>query len=205
MNLLLTGFEAFGGRTRNPSQEVALALDGLSVGALKVVSRVLPVDTEAAAEVLSAAIAALQPVAVVCLGEAANRMSISLERVAVNLMDFRIPDNQGRLIVDQAIVADGPAAYFTTLPVRALHDALAAEGVPVKLSLTAGAFLCNQVMYQLLHMLQESEIPAGFVHLPRSFSNPDAELDVDLPAIQAGVRRLLELLPAHLARPEAAL
>jgi pyroglutamyl-peptidase len=108
------------------------------------------------------------PDVVVCLGEARGRMAINIERVAVNLMDYRIEDNAGNLIQDQPIVPEGPTAYFCTLPVRVLMEAVQETGVPARLSLTAGTFLCNQVIYTLLHYLDthNKDIPAGFIHLP---------------------------------------
>jgi pyroglutamyl-peptidase len=94
-----------------------------------------------------------RPDAVLCLGEASKRMAISIERVAINLMDYRNADNDGNQIMDEPIVRDGPAAYFVTLPARAMLDAVRATGVPAELSLSAGAFLCNQVTYVMLHHL----------------------------------------------------
>ncbi len=198
MRILVTGFEPFGGRNRNPSREAALALDGLTLGGVRIAARVLPVDTRGAPRQLDAAIADLRPDAVVCLGEAARRTKISIERVAVNLLDFPIPDNTGQQPVDQEVVVGGPVAYFATLPVRRLRDALADE-TPVELSMSAGTYLCNQVMYHALHTQAKTGVPAGFVHLPRSFSNPEADLDIDLPEIKRGVRLLVEDVAVWLA------
>ena len=198
MLILVTGFEPFGGRDRNPSREAALALDGRTLNGARVAARILPVDTVAAPQVLDAAIAELRPDAVVCLGEAPRRTRISIERVAVNLRDFPIPDNTGQQPIDQDIIADGPTAYFTTLPVRLLRDALLDE-TPVELSMSAGTYLCNQIMYHVLHSQAETDIPSGFVHLPRSFSDPAADLDIDLPEIKRGVRLLVETLAGWLA------
>lgn len=199
MPILLTGFEPFGGRTRNPSDEIARALDGDVVHGFTIVSRILPVDTRSAPGLLSRAMAEVQPQAVVCLGEAGNRQRISLERLAVNLLDFRIPDNAGQQVVDQPIDPTGATAIFATLPVRLLHDALQTGGVPVELSLSAGAYLCNQVMYHTLRQLEGTGILAGFVHLPRSFAGPEGNLDEDLPVMRKGVRLLLATLAQHLA------
>ena len=198
MRILLTGFEPFGGRSRNPSDEIARALDGEVLHGLTVVSRILPVDTRRAPRLLNDAIASVQPQAVVCLGEAARRQHISIERVAVNLLDFRIPDNAGHHVVDQPIDPAGPAAVFATLPVRLLHDALQSAGVPVELSLSAGAYLCNQVMYHALCQLEGTSVPAGFVHLPRSFAGAEGSLDDDLPVMRDGVRLLLTTLAQRL-------
>jgi pyroglutamyl-peptidase len=131
-------------------------------------SAILPVDRQGGPATLLNAVRALHPDAIVCLGEAARRMAISIERVAINLLDYRMADNAGHQAIDEPIVPDGPAAYFVTLPVRAMLEAVRAAGIPAELSLSAGAFLCNQVTYELLHYLttHQLDIPAGFVHLP---------------------------------------
>jgi pyroglutamyl-peptidase len=168
MNVLLTGFEPFGGSQVNPSAQVVrtLARDGLPGVALH--SAILPVDRQGGPATLLNAVRALHPDAIVCLGEATRRMAISIERVAINLLDYRMADNAGYQAIDEPIVPDGPAAYFVTLPVRAMLEAVRAAGIPAELSLSAGAFLCNQVTYELLHYLttHQLDIPAGFVHLP---------------------------------------
>jgi len=105
---------------------------------------------------------------VLSLGVAGGRAALSVERVAVNLLDYRIPDNSGLQTRDRPILPGGPAAYFATLPVRGIYEAIRSAGVPVELSLSAGAFLCNQALYEMLHYLADKghEIPAGFIHLP---------------------------------------
>jgi pyroglutamyl-peptidase len=168
MKVLLTGFEPFGGSQVNPSREVVgrLAQDGVPGVILH--STILPVDRQGGPSTLLRAVRALHPDAILCLGEAARRMAISIERVAINLLDYRMADNAGHQAMDEPIVPDGPAAYFVTLPVRAMLEAVCAAGIPAELSLSAGAFLCNQVTYELLHYLttHQLDIPAGFVHLP---------------------------------------
>ena len=119
----------------------------------RIVCAILPVEREAGPRALIEALEQHHPDAVVCLGEASGRSGVSIERVAVNLLDFRIADNTGAQVVDQPVIADGPAAYFVTLPVRRMLAAVQAAGVPAELSLSAGAFLCNQVLYHLLHHL----------------------------------------------------
>ena len=168
MKVLLTGFEPFGGSQVNPSAQVVgrLARDGVPGVALH--SAILPVDRQGGPATLLTAVRACQPDAILCLGEAARRPTISIERVALNLLDYRMADNSGHRAVDEPVVPDGPAAYFVTLPVRAMLDAMRTAGIPAELSLSAGAFLCNQVTYELLHYLttHQLDIPAGFVHLP---------------------------------------
>ncbi|WP_026370497.1 pyroglutamyl-peptidase I [Kallotenue papyrolyticum] len=168
MRVLLTGFEAFGGQPVNPSERVVHRLARHSLPGIELHTAILPVDHEQGPAALLDAVEHFRPDAVICLGEAGGRMRISIERVAINLLDDRIPDNAGRQLVDQPIVADGPAAYFCTLPVRRLAAAIQDVGVPVELSLSAGTFLCNQVTYTLLHYLsqQHATCRAGFIHLP---------------------------------------
>jgi pyroglutamyl-peptidase len=168
MKLLLTGFEPFGGSPVNPSEQVVRAVERQGLENIQLQTAILPVDRVAGPAALIRAVQRSKPDAVLCLGEASRRAAISIERIAVNLMDYRIADNAGHRIVDEPIVRDGPAAFFVTLPVRAMLDAVCAAGVPAELSLSAGSFLCNQVIYTLLHYVAENnpKIPAGFIHLP---------------------------------------
>ncbi len=166
MNILLTGFDPFGGDTINPSWGVAQALDGERIGAATVHARCLPTTFDGAPARLAQALAELAPGLVVALGQATGRAEISLERVAVNLIDARIPDNAGQRPLDQPVRADAPAGYFSTLPVKAMRDALRAAGHPAGLSLTAGAFVCNQVFFELQHRLAGTAARSGFIHLP---------------------------------------
>ena len=168
MKLLLTGFEPFGGSRVNPSAQIVERLGCDGVEGVALVTAVLPVDRHRGPALLIQAVEEHEPEAVLCLGLAGRSPAIAIERVAVNLLDFRIADNRGNQFVDEPIVLDGPAAYFTTLPVRAMQQAGLAAGVPMELSLSAGAFLCNQVTYELLHYLatHNLNIPAGFVHVP---------------------------------------
>lgn len=168
MNLLLTGFEPFGGDAVNPSEQVVRLLDGKTIHGVTIHSEVLAVESGRGPAALIQAIERVHPDAVLCLGVAVGRAVLSVERVAVNLLDYRIPDNSGLQTRDRPIVPDGPAAYFATLPVRRIYEAIQSAGVPVELSLSAGAFLCNQVLYEMLHYLAVNrlQVPAGFIHLP---------------------------------------
>ena len=164
--VLLTGFEPFGGETMNPSLEVAQALDGAHVGGATVVGLGLPCVYADAVAGLDRALEALSPVLVVCLGQAAGATGLRLERVAVNLSDSVQPDNAGAVLRDTPVVAGGPAAYFSTLPLTRMLDALQAHGHPAGLSGSAGAYVCNHVFYTLQHRLVGRVLPAGFIHLP---------------------------------------
>lgn len=198
--LLLTGFEPFGGSKINPSEQIARKLEGCRFGTLVVHSVILPVDKTLGPAQLFRAVDEYQPGVVISLGEAAHRAAISIERVAINLMDYRIPDNSGAQVKDQKIVDDGPDAYFSSLPVRKIYNAILAAGVPVELSLTAGAYLCNQVFYSLQHKMhvEGNIIPAGFIHLPALPEEaaatgqvfPTMALDVSLRAIEIAISAL---------------
>jgi len=168
MKILLTGFEPFDSSPINPSEAIIRALEDEAIPGVKLETAVLPVDLVRGPAALLHAVADAQPEAILCLGQASRRAVISIERVAVNLLDFRIPDNAGNQVEDQVIVPDGPAAYFTTLPVREIFETIKEHGIPAELSLSAGAYLCNQITYILLHHLrgQGLKLPTGFIHLP---------------------------------------
>ncbi|MCZ6636431.1 MAG: pyroglutamyl-peptidase I [bacterium] len=160
MKILVTGFEPWNKWDRNPSGEIAEALAGERMDGVEVVSTVLPVvHGEDIAQVVPL-IQTHQPIAVVSLGLHGRASRIHVERVAIN---FKVVDGE-----DLPIVADGPAAYFATLPTREMRDAMNGVGVPAQLTYSAGTFLCNHVMYSVLHYLAEQglDIPAGFLHLP---------------------------------------
>ena len=168
--ILLTGFEPFGGESVNPSWEIARALDGWICEGRVVRAARLPCAFGDALKTLDDALAAHRPELVVCLGQAGGRTEISLERAALNVDDARIPDNLGRQPIDAAVVADGPAAYFSTLPIKAIARDVREAGVAAAVSNTAGTFVCNHVFYALMHRL--ATVPAlaqargGFVHVP---------------------------------------
>ena len=168
MKVLITGFEPFGESSINPSQLLVEGAATAFPNGIEIVKAVLPVERTAGPEALIDALLRHQPDAAICFGLAAGRPAISLERVAVNLMDYRIPDNAGETVQDQPVAPEGPPAYFSRLPLTAMHAALQANGIPAELSLTAGAYLCNQIFYTLMHHLatHRREIPAGFIHLP---------------------------------------
>jgi pyroglutamyl-peptidase len=168
MKLLLTGFEPFGGSHINPAEQVVLALAHDGIAGVELRAGILPVDRTHSAAKAVELIMQFQPDAVVCLGEASRRHTLSIERVGINLMDYPMADNSGNQVADEPIVPGGPVAYFATLPVRAMLAAALEAGVPAELSLSAGAFLCNQVTYAVLHHLAKQNLstPAGFIHLP---------------------------------------
>ncbi len=168
MKILITGFEPFAGSAINPSQLLIKAFETQHKVNDNLYTCLLPVDTNNAPIKLIDSLDFYQPDAVVCLGQATGRALISLEKVAINLLNFRIPDNQGNKIEDQPIVQDAPVAYFSTLPIHKLHQAITASGIPCEVSYSAGTYLCNQVFYILMHHIASNGLltMAGFVHLP---------------------------------------
>ncbi|MGM7702906.1 pyroglutamyl-peptidase I [Pseudalkalibacillus sp. Hm43] len=168
--LLLTGFEPFLDHKMNPTEMIVKELDGKTIGAFEIIGHVLPVDYEQASPKLLNLVDELEPDAVIALGLAAGRNKITPERVAINVNDG-VKDNSGRVPVDQPIIEGGPAAYFSMLPIREMVNALLEEGIPAEISNTAGTYLCNNVMYSVLHELEKrgGEFPAGFIHVPASF------------------------------------
>lgn len=200
-HILLTGFEPFDGDTVNPSGEVAKQLDGRVIADCVVRSVILPVQHESARAIVAPLLEAPGLVAVVQLGLAGGRARISLERVAVNVMDYSRADAHGQVLRDVACVAGGPAAYFSTLPLREILAALTAEGIPAAISNTAGTYLCNDTLYTTLHALAQrgrATVPAGFIHLPFLASMVSAhdleEPSMDLPLLVRAVEILLSRL-----------
>lgn len=165
---LVTGFDAFGGDRRNPSQEIARALDGARIAGHRIVGAVLPTEFGRALPALDVALIRHKPQLVLALGLASGRSELAIERVALNLIDARIADNAGAQPVDMRIMADAPNAYFSSLPVKAMLARLRKAGIPATLSLSAGSFVCNQVFFGLAHALATRHASArgGFVHVP---------------------------------------
>ena len=167
--ILLTGFEPFDKDSVNPSWEVARVLDGELIADGVVHAVQLPCVFGAAMTALDEALARLQPTLIISLGLAGGRTEITPERVAINIDDARIPDNAGHQPVDQSVVRDAPAAYFSTLPIKAMVRHLRDVGIPAAVSNTAGTFVCNHVFYALMHRLSRRAGPGvrgGFIHIP---------------------------------------
>ena len=159
--ILLTGFEPFGKASSNPSGEIVKQISGENI-----ITAILPVAYGQSAERLLALIAEHNPDVVICLGQAEGRKEITPERVAINLDDARLADNEGVLRNDVKILEDGPDAYFSTLPIKEIVEAIKAAGVPAAVSLSAGAFLCNHVFYVAQNNFAGTNVRSGFVHVP---------------------------------------
>lgn len=166
--ILLTGFEPFGGDTANPSAEIARRLQGTVIRGYPVVGVVLPCAFGRARRSLRRHLERQRPALVVCLGLAAGRTAITPERIAINVDDARIADNAGCRPLDRPVVRGGPAAYWSTLPVKAIVAALRRRQWPAEVSQTAGTFVCNHVFYDLMHRLRRRPaVRGGFIHVPR--------------------------------------
>src|SRR5579863_4215886 len=166
MKALVTGFEPFGGERVNPSMEAVRRLPPRVVG-LDVATRILPTVFGLAAARLEAALDEIAPDLVLCVGEAGGRAELSLERVAVNIEDARIADNDGNRPIDRPVVAGGPAAYFASLPLKPALAALTRQGLPAAVSHSAGTFVCNSVFYSLMHRAaaRPAALGAGLLHV----------------------------------------
>ncbi|MFI2241968.1 pyroglutamyl-peptidase I [Streptomyces chrestomyceticus] len=166
--ILLTGFEPFDGESSNPSWEAVRAAAAEPPAGLEMTAVELPCVYGRSRTALREAVAAHDPDIVLCVGQAGGRPDLTVERVAVNIDDARIPDVSGAQPIDEPIVPGGPAAYFAALPVKACVAAVREAGVPASVSNTAGTFVCNHVFYDLMHLIA-TERPAlrgGFVHVP---------------------------------------
>jgi len=166
MKILMTAFDPFGGDTKNAAM-VAVENAKAPAGA-QLVKVLVPTVFGLAAEKLHEAICAEDPDVVVCVGEASLGSPVTPERVAINVMDARIPDNAGNQPVDQPVFADGPAAYFTKLPIKAMVDSMKAAGFNAAVSNSAGTFVCNSLMYSLLYFIDREfpQLRGGFIHVP---------------------------------------
>jgi pyroglutamyl-peptidase len=202
----VTGFEPFGGRSRNASAEAVLRLRAGWAEPEALTTAVLPVSFETAPARLRELVRDVDPDVVVCVGEAGSRTVVSLERVALNLVDARIPDNAGSAPVDRPVVPGGPAAYFSSLPVRACAAAVRTSGLPAEVSHTAGTFVCNALFYALMDVLVDGAgdpapggpwrgVRGGFVHVPAGLDGTASDADPErvAAALRAVVRTALDV------------
>lgn len=193
--ILLTGFEPFDQDVVNPSWEAVRQLDGMQLdGDVQIAARRLPCAFATAGEYLAQLVDELCPVMVIATGLGPGRSDISIERVAINVNDARIPDNLGAQPIDTAVVVGGPAAYFTTLPIKAMVKAVREAGGAASVSQTAGTFVCNQVFYRLQHLLAGTAVRSGFIHVPAlpeqvvGSGQPSMALAILVEGLQVAVR-----------------
>lgn len=167
MKILVTGFEPFGGESRNPAAEAVELLPD-TLGRAEIVKLILPVVRGEAPELLYRAVKEHRPHVVLSVGQAGGRSAVSVERVAVNLDDYRIGDNAGNQPVDEPVVPGGPDAYLCPLPVKSMVKLIRGAGVPAEVSLSAGTYVCNHLFYSACHMAERefAGMRAGFIHIP---------------------------------------
>ena len=192
MTILITAFDPFGGESINPAQ---LAVEALPcrIGGHTLIKYIVPTVFGQSGDLVTAQMELLSPDAVVCVGQAGGRDAITPERVAINIMDAKKPDNADAIPVDIPIVPDGPAAYFSTLPVKAMVTAIENTGLPARLSNTAGTFVCNQLLYRVLHhaATRMPECRCGFIHVPyipeQTTEKPSMELGDIVKGLEAAI------------------
>lgn len=203
--VLLTGFEAYANTPTNPAESVARALDGRALDGATVTSRVVPNTFFECIDVVAAAVAELRPELVVMMGEFGGRAMVTVERIAQNLNDasrYGVADNRGVALQGQPTVPGGPAAYYATLPIRAMVKAMRAEGIPADISDTAATFCCNHLMYGILHHIEREGLPirAGWIHLPMlpevaalpaNLGLPSMSVATSATGVEAGIRAAL--------------
>lgn len=167
MKILITGFEPFGGESVNPAYEAVKLLPDMA-GDIQIVKMEIPTVFGEAGKVVETGILQHQPDAVICVGQAGRRADIGVERVAINLAEASIPDNAGNQPMDVKVQEDGDTAYFATIPVKAMVKNIKDHGIPASISYTAGTYVCNSVMYDLLYLIDRKYpfIRGGFIHVP---------------------------------------
>lgn len=186
--LLITGFDPFGGEKINPAWEAVKRLPE-QVGKYALCKLEIPTVFGLAAETVLKKAQEVKPDVILCIGQAGGRAAVTPERIGVNIRDARIPDNAGNQPRGEFCVPAGPAAYFATVPVIAMEDAIRAAGLPATVSNSAGAFVCNDVLYTLLHHFNGTDVKVGFIHVPYlpEQGNPNLPLADTVKALTAAI------------------
>ena len=195
LRALVTGFEKWGEEPGNPTEKLVKLLDGRKLGGIEIYTHLLPVSFKRAREEIVSKIKEVKPDIIINTGLAASRLVISIERVAVNIIDARTPDNDGLRPIDEPIDPEGPFAYPSTLPTRRILERLKSSGIPARLSYSAGTYLCNFVMYLSLRTVDKMGMRtlAGFIHVPYT---PDLAAKKEKPAPSMSldlIRRAVEI------------
>ena len=198
MKIIVTGFDPFGGETINPSIECVQAL--LEIEGVELIRLELPTVFKESAKRLNEVINDVKPDAVLSVGQAGGRPGITMERIAINVDDARIPDNISQQPIDEAIQLDGEAAYFTTLPIKRIVKAIREAGIPAEVSNSAGTFVCNHIMYQALFAATKADKPfkAGFMHIPfipeQTTDKPSLPLEQSTRALQIAIETIRDYI-----------
>ena len=165
--ILVTGFTPFGDEVINPSWEAVRLLHDEHIAGHRIVAHLLPTAFDDSYRELDSVVREIEPAIMLGVGQAGGRSRLSIERVAINLQDARLPDNTGAQPIDEPVIPGGPAAYFSTLPIKAMLAALQAHGVPAEISNSAGTYVCNHIAYAMLHLAAKRRgMRAGFIHIP---------------------------------------
>lgn len=200
MKILVAGFDPFGGESINPALESTKGLPDVIHGA-KIEKIEIPTVFHKSKEVLKKAIEGFQPDVILCVGQAGGRNAVTPERVALNIDDARIPDNEGNQPIDTLIQKDGENAYFSSLPIKAMVENIRKNGIQSTVSNSAGTFVCNHIMYQTLYLIDKkySDIIGGFVHVPFSTEQvadkpeiPSMPVEEITKALYAGIEAIIE-------------
>lgn len=199
MKILVTGFEPFGKEKTNPSYEAAKELPD-RILASQIIKMEIPTSFSRTIIALEEAIEKIRPHVVINIGQAGGRASIDIERVAINLAHAKIPDNDGYQPIDEKIQEDGENAYFASLPVRDMVEAIKAQGIPANISYSAGTYVCNTTMYNMLYLCQKKypHIKAGFIHVPYSLdqaiNKPEGTPSMPIEIISRGIQYGIEAI-----------
>ncbi|WP_163099945.1 pyroglutamyl-peptidase I [Peribacillus alkalitolerans] len=201
-NILITGFDPFGGEQTNPSIEAVKKLNEQVIKHHTVVARQLPTVFNESINTLKEYMDELKPFLVICVGQAGGRPDITFERIAINVNDARIPDNNGQQPIDTPIIQDGPVGYWSTLPIKSMVKNLRENGVPATISHTASTFVCNHIFYALLHILhgKGNAIRGGFIHipfLPEQAAKHPGQPSMSLDTIVRGLELAIEAAVNH--------
>lgn len=198
MKIIVTGFDPFGGEKINPSIECVKALP--EVEGVELIRLELPTVFKESAKRLNEVINEVKPDAVLSVGQAGGRPGITMERIAINVDDARIPDNISQQPIDETIQTKGAAAYFSTLPIKRIVKAIREAGIPVEVSNSAGTFVCNHIMYQSLFAATKADKPfkAGFMHIPfipeQTTDKPSLPLEESTKALQIAIETIRDYL-----------
>ena len=202
MKILVTGFDPFGGDKINPAFEAVLMLPKTIAGA-EIKTLEIPTVYKKCADHLQKEIDTYNPNVVLCIGQAGGRATISVEKVAINLAEARIPDNEKNQPSNEPIIENGPTAYFTNLPIKAMVKNIKDNKIPSSISYTAGTFVCNDIMYRLLHMINTKypKIRGGFMHVPfdtyQVLDRPDTTPSMPIATISKGIMHAIEAIVAN--------
>ena len=198
MKIIVTGFDPFGGETINPSIECVKALP--EIEGVELIRLELPTVFKESAKRLNEVINDVKPDAVLSVGQAGGRPGITMERIAINVDDARIPDNVSQQPIDEEIQVEGEAAYFSTLPIKRIVKAIREAGISAEVSNSAGTFVCNHIMYQSLFAATKADKPfkAGFMHIPfipeQTADKPSLPLEESTKALQIAIETIRDYI-----------